>query len=47
MIALDTNILVYAHREESEWHEPAERAVRALAEGAAGWALRVRTPLVA
>jgi uncharacterized protein len=39
MIAVDTNILVYAHREDSEWHEPAERAVRGLAEGAGGWAI--------
>ena len=39
MIAVDTNILVYAHREDSEWHEPAQRAVRQLAEGAAAWAI--------
>jgi hypothetical protein len=39
MIAVDTNILVYAHRQESDWHQPAERAVRSLAEGAAGWAI--------
>ena len=39
MIAVDTNILVYAHREESDWHEPAERAVRGLAEGVAAWAI--------
>jgi hypothetical protein len=39
VIAVDTNILVYAHREESEWHEQAERAVRGLAEGAATWAI--------
>lgn len=39
MIALDTNILVYAHREDSSWHEPAERAVRELAEGSAPWAI--------
>lgn len=39
MIVVDTNILVYAHREESEWHAPAERAVRTLAEGASGWAI--------
>ena len=39
MIAVDTNILVYAHRADSDWHQPAERAVRALAEGAAGWAI--------
>jgi toxin-antitoxin system PIN domain toxin len=39
MIAVDSNILVYAHREESEWHDPAERLVRELAEGATGWAI--------
>jgi len=39
VIAVDTNVLVYAHREDSEWHEPAERAVRELAEGAAAWAI--------
>jgi hypothetical protein len=39
VIAVDTNILVYAHREESEWHEQAERAVRGLAEGGGGWAI--------
>ena len=35
MIALDTNILVYAHREDSEWHQQAVRCVSELAEGAA------------
>jgi hypothetical protein len=39
MIAVDTNILVYAHREESDWHEPAARAVRGLAEGVTAWAI--------
>lgn len=39
MIALDTNILVYAHRTDSEWHEPAARTVQSLAEGRARWAL--------
>jgi toxin-antitoxin system PIN domain toxin len=39
VIAVDTNILVYAHREESEWHERAERAVRGLAEGVEPWAI--------
>lgn len=39
MIGLDTNILVYAHRRDSEWHEPAAACVRNLAEGAASWAL--------
>ena len=39
MIAVDTNILVYAHRRDSEWHEPAREAVQALAEGAGAWAI--------
>jgi toxin-antitoxin system PIN domain toxin len=39
VIAVDTNILVYAHRAESEWHEAAAGAVRRLAEGRASWAL--------
>jgi toxin-antitoxin system PIN domain toxin len=39
VIAVDTNILVYAHREDSEWHEPAAQAVAALAEGTAEWAI--------
>ena len=39
MIAVDTNILVYAHRRDSEWHEPAAACVRELAEGTASWAV--------
>ena len=39
MIAVDTNVLVYAHREETEWHAPAEACVRALAEGVDAWAI--------
>lgn len=39
MIAVDTNILVYAHRSDSEWNDAAYRAVASLAEGAATWAL--------
>ena len=39
MIAVDTNLLVYAHREDSEWHGKAEETVRALAEGAGPWAI--------
>lgn len=39
MIAVDTNILVYAHREDSEWHEAAWDAVAGLAEGASPWAV--------
>jgi hypothetical protein len=37
--AVDTNILVYAHRADSTWHEGADRVVQELAEGAASWAI--------
>jgi len=39
MIALDTNILVYAHRDDSEWHQAASRCLRDLAEAAPAWAI--------
>ena len=39
MIAVDTNLLVYAHRSDSEWHEPARNAIREMAEGLAAWAI--------
>ena len=39
MIAVDTNVLVYAHRRDAEWHSAAEGVVRQLAEGAAAWAI--------
>ena len=39
MIALDTNILVYAHREDSPFHETASRCVAGLAEAPAIWAI--------
>ncbi|MGH7063133.1 MAG: type II toxin-antitoxin system VapC family toxin [Stellaceae bacterium] len=39
MIAVDTNILVYAHREESPFHQAAFRRVAELAEGPAVWAI--------
>lgn len=41
MIAVDTNVLVYAHRAETELHGPAARALTALAEGATPWGLPV------
>jgi toxin-antitoxin system PIN domain toxin len=41
VIAVDTNILVYAHREELTKHAAARDAVVALAEGRARWALPV------
>ena len=39
MIALDANILVYAHRRDSEWHDRAIRVVRQLAEGNSSWSI--------
>ena len=39
MIAVDTNILVYAHREDSPFHETAFQCVMELAEGPASWAI--------
>ena len=39
MIAVDTNILVYAHRGDSPWHAAAAAAVRELAEGGSAWAV--------
>jgi uncharacterized protein len=39
VIALDTNILVYAHREDSPWHEAARARLSALAEGPSAWAI--------
>ncbi|HNH64386.1 MAG TPA: type II toxin-antitoxin system VapC family toxin, partial [Thauera aminoaromatica] len=39
MIALDTNILVYAHRTDSPFHERARSAVETLASGVREWAI--------
>ena len=39
MIAVDTNLLVYAHREDSPWHEQAYARIVELAEGRATWAM--------
>lgn len=39
MIAVDTNILVYVHREDSPWHESAYACIVQLAEGRAPWAI--------
>ena len=39
MIAIDTNILVYAHREDSTWHEAADRCLGSAAESGAPWAI--------
>lgn len=39
VIGVDTNILVYAHRQDSPFHQQAATAVRGLAESPAQWAL--------
>ena len=39
MIAVDTNILVYAHRSDSPWHRIAKTEVLALAEKRRAWAI--------
>lgn len=39
MIAVDTNILVYAHRADSPHHNEAYDVVRSLAEGRSSWAI--------
>jgi toxin-antitoxin system PIN domain toxin len=39
VIAVDTNILVYAHREDSHWHDVAYAKVARLAEDRAPWAI--------
>jgi toxin-antitoxin system PIN domain toxin len=41
LIAVDTNVLVYANREEMPLHAQAVTALRKLAEGNAAWALPV------
>lgn len=39
MIAVDTNVLVYAHRTDSPHHERAAQALRGLATGRGAWAI--------
>ncbi len=39
MIAIDTNVLVAAHRRDAVGHDEAARSVRTLAEGAGAWAI--------
>lgn len=39
MVALDTNLLIYAHRNDVQFHKPAAEKLRALAEGPAPWAI--------
>ena len=39
MIAVDTNVVVYAHRSDSPFHEAARRCIDGLAAAGAPWAL--------
>jgi len=39
MIAVDSNLLVYAHRKDSPWHETTKEVLRSLAEGRNPWAI--------
>ena len=39
MIAVDTNILLYAHRSDCEWHDRAAACLASLAEARAPWAI--------
>ncbi len=39
MIAVDTNILVYAHRADSDWHLSADTSLTKLAESGVPWAI--------
>ncbi len=39
MIAVDTNLLVYAHRRESPFHDKAQRAIATLAKSGSAWAI--------
>jgi len=39
MIAVDTNILVYAHRRDTDWHQAAAACVEELAESARTWVI--------
>jgi toxin-antitoxin system PIN domain toxin len=39
VIAVDTNLLVYAHRRDAEWHIAAAGCIRELATGRVPWAI--------
>jgi len=39
VIAVDTNLLVYAHREDSPWHDAAAARITELAEDRTPWAI--------
>ena len=39
MIAVDTNVLIYSHREESPWHAAAKAQIDGLRQAPAPWAI--------
>jgi hypothetical protein len=39
VIAVDTNLLVYAHRADAQFHAKARKLIESLAQGAATWAI--------
>jgi uncharacterized protein len=39
LIAIDTNILIYAHRPDARWHDAARTRIASLAESQAPWAI--------
>lgn len=39
MIAVDTNLLVYAHREDSPWHAGATQSIAVLTDSPSSWAI--------
>lgn len=39
MIAVDSNLLVYAHREDSSWHEEAFKKIKELSESGRPWCI--------
>lgn len=39
MIAVDSNLLIYAHREDAEWHQEAAAVLLGLANGNERWAI--------
>jgi toxin-antitoxin system PIN domain toxin len=39
VIAVDTNVLVYAHRQDSPWHDKARESIARLAEGRSSWSI--------
>jgi toxin-antitoxin system PIN domain toxin len=41
MIAVDTNILVYAHQQQSAFHEAAYQTIQTLAEGSSAWGIPI------